>query len=173
MCTQIRGEFVPVNNLESTLTLIRPAVGHVPVTVRQDTTASSAMERSTVPRPATPAPISTVATSPAARVEHVPAILDTFHPATTGETAIGVNCGDYSSCSGGTCTCNSGFISSSNNGRNCYRPDPCAGINCGDFSSCSGGNCNCNPDYLSPTKNGRGCFMTTSRVTTSTKAPGG
>ncbi|KAI8999880.1 hypothetical protein DFJ74DRAFT_760618 [Hyaloraphidium curvatum] len=69
-----------------------------------------------------------------------------------------VNCGDYSSCSGGTCTCNSGYTSSSNDGRNCRPIDPCAGVNCGAFSSCTGGSCTCNPGFTSDGNSGRNCY---------------
>ena len=57
-----------------------------------------------------------------------------------------VNCGSHGSCSGGTCSCRSGYSGSS-----CGTPpDLCeypTHVNCGSHGSCSGGTCSCTDGY--------------------------
>ena len=55
-----------------------------------------------------------------------------------------VDCGAHGSCSGGTCTCESGAYS----GDHCQNYDPCAGVDCGAHGSCSGGSCICESSYI-------------------------
>ena len=54
----------------------------------------------------------------------------------------GIDCGNGGSCSGGNCTCQTGYQNVEN-----FCEDMCEGIKCGIGGSCFGGNCTCQTGY--------------------------
>lgn len=68
----------------------------------------------------------------------------------------GIDCGSHSSCSSGSCYCDSGYQSSS--GRDCQKIDPCSSIQCGAYSSCSNAVCTCSTGYKSSSGDGKNCY---------------
>ena len=55
----------------------------------------------------------------------------------------GINCGIGGNCTGGNCTCQTGFVNVEN-----FCEDMCEGINCGPGGVCLNGICNCQTDYV-------------------------
>ena len=53
-----------------------------------------------------------------------------------------INCGIGGNCTGGNCTCQTGYEKIGN-----FCEDMCEGINCGPGADCLGGNCTCLTGY--------------------------
>ena len=69
-------------------------------------------------------------------------LLTAAYPCSSADPCARIDCGAHGSCSGGTCTCESGAYT----GDRCQIFDACFGIDCGAHGTCSQGSCICEDD---------------------------
>ncbi|KAI9009058.1 hypothetical protein DFJ74DRAFT_686719 [Hyaloraphidium curvatum] len=64
------------------------------------------------------------------------------------DPCAGVSCSGHGRCSGGSCTCDSGYVSSGSTSCVEKPRDPCDGVSCSGHGRCSGGSCTCDSGYV-------------------------